>query len=194
MTTHKVKLSITDMVYTRLPFLIESVNNDEIISGFIIEVMSELEVCFKKGLNEFEGEDWDENQYNLTQKSIIADLVCVYILMLKMLSNVGGSGATEGSEEVAPAKFLKSAKAGSVEVEWEQFDLNKASLALSGKSFLESYKKSAARKAASLGCLIDITDEYGVMIQDALDTTTLPFRIVHFQSCGWGNDDIVERG
>lgn len=192
--TYSLQLGIIDMVYTRLPFLEKTTKNDTTVKALIVEVMFELEGCFKTGLFETTETEWGEDHYNILQRSIIADIVCCYVLIMQMLSNIGGVAASEGSEAIVASKFLKSAKAGSVEVEWEQFDLNKATLAMSGQSLLDRFKKSAITKAAGLGCIIDITDDASILITQSIMGTALPLKIVNFSNdCGCGGN-IPEQG
>lgn len=196
-TKHRIKHSITDMVFMRLPFLEITDNNKDLISMFILDVMFELDVCFRKKLLEADPalEEVDEGQYNFVQKSIIADIVCCYIILIKMLSNIGGvADQTGGGGGAEPQKFLKRAAAGSVNVEWEQFDLNKASLAMSGEKLLDRYRQNAIRKALTLGCIIDICDDCSLKAQLQVEGNIMPFKVVHFSNdCGCGGG-IPERG
>ena len=196
-TIHKVKHTITDMVFMRLPFLAITDNNKELISMFIVDVFFELDVCFRKGLLNADPalEEINEENYNFVQKSIIADIVCCYIILIKMMGNIGGvADRTGGNANIEPQKFLKRAEAGSVTVEWEQFDLNKASLAMSGEKLLDRYKKNAIRKALTLGCIIDICDDCSLQAKLQIEGNLMPFKVVSFDNdCGCGKG-IPERG
>lgn len=193
--SYSLNLTIPDMVFTRLPFLEKTEANNNLIKSLVVEVMFELEICFKTGLFESTELEWDESHYNVLQKSIIADIVCCYILIIKMLANIGGVASTETTTGSVAGKFLKSAKAGSVAVEWEQFDLNKATLAMTGESLLNRYRKGAISKAAKLGCVIDICDDCSMTVMQAIADNIAPFKIVNFPSSNCGCcGDVPERG
>lgn len=171
--------SIYQMVLNRLTFLADTTNNETLVSGFIFEVMWELEPCFKiraKTSPPADSNVGDEANYSVVQKSIIADLVSVYILVMQaasLSSGVIANGTT----------FLTMAKAGSVEVQYSQFDVTKsATLALNGASLITLYKSQASRKGVSIGCIIDITDAAGLMVQEYAQTQVQSFRT--FQSSG----------
>lgn len=192
--TYSLALSITDMVYTRLPFLEKTDTNKALIQSLTVEVMFDLDICFKTGILETEETEWSEDKYNVLQKSIIADIVCIYILLIQMLANIGGVASSNGSSGSPAPKFLKQAKAGSVEVQWEQFDLNKATLAMSGEKLLDRFKKSAINKALKMGCIIDICDDCSLIASKAIEDSVAPLKIVNFASdCGCGGS-IPEQG
>ena len=192
--TFTLSVSIIDMIFTRLPFLEKTEKNMTMVKSLIVEVMYELEPCFKTGLYETTEAEWGESNYKVHQRSVIADIVCCYILIIQMLANIGGTAPVDGVGGAVAGKFLKSAKAGSVEVEWEQFDLNKATLAMSGQSLLDRFRKSAINKASSMGCIIDITDEASIMLTMQVADNVMPLRVVNFSSdCGCGGQ-IPEQG
>lgn len=169
------------MVLNRIPFLADTDNNKALIGSFIYEVMWELNVCF--GLPE--EQIGNDDNYNTIQRSIIADITCLYILMMKMLANVGGDASNPGGP--VGGKYVSRTKAGSVEVEFKQFDLTKdAGLYSSGTGLFEMFKKSAIRKAAGLGCVIDICDDCSMTIQ-LLNAVPPPMIVVPDGSCcgGW---------
>jgi len=184
-----VDLTVYKMVKNRLPFLEDTTNNEELVSNFTLEVMHELGACFG-----VEPEDiGDEAKYTVLQKSIIADIVSVYILIIQMVANAGG--VSSSSETVTPGdkKVLTSATAGSVSVEWSQFNSKSgASLNMSGGDLLMKYKKSAIRKARTLGCLIDICDDCSIAVEIMMGYSAAPFIVVAGGGCGC--KDIPERG
>lgn len=183
-------LTIYVMVRNRLPFIEDTPVNETLISTFTLEVMYELEPCFKirydKTITPTPPEDWarvgDEQYYGLVQKQVVADIVSVYILIIQTLTNVAGGGV---SGDTPLTKYLKSAKAGSAEVTYEQFNVNN-SLLLSMKAadLLSLYKKSAIRKAMSLGCVFDFCDECSIEFTN--QTTPIPFMVVTNNGCGCG--------
>nr|DAQ15904.1 MAG TPA: hypothetical protein [Caudoviricetes sp.] len=185
---HYKDLTIYEMVLNRLPFLLDTDKNKNRVSEFTLEVMAELEVCFRIDKDLPQGHlsrVGDENYYSIIQRTIIADIVAVYIIMLQMMANLAGvadvgSGITANSN-----KFLSHAEAGSVNVSWEQFDINKASgLVLTGEKLLMLYKKSAIRKAHSIGCLIDICDDCTLAVELMMNHTLPTPRVIVSSDCG----------
>lgn len=177
------------MILNRLPILDDTPGNQTLCSNFILESMEQLEPCFKIGKDDPTLVGLEVN-YSITQQSIIADLVCLNILMIAAIESSGGN-ATDGTE--ALTTFLKKAKAGSVEVEWGPFDLkSNATLAMSAQSYFDYFKRNAKNKAMQLGCMIDICDDCSLkfLTQDV----GLPF--LHVGDCGCGNNGatIPEQG
>jgi len=150
-------LYIQEMVYNRLPFLARTDNNNTLISTYTYEVMLELEVCFQVDADLAEGEQsnvGNEAVYSMPQKVIIADVVAVEIIIMKIAGNMGGT-ATGDEDGTNQSKYLKKAKAGSVETEWDQFDVKKGgALTSSSDALLKMYQQSASRKSSLLGCTI----------------------------------------
>lgn len=178
-------LSIYTMVLNRLPIIADTEANCTLISSFILEVMHFMNNCFKLE----DSEIGLEINYSVMQQSIIADLVCLQVLLVAALETTGGN-STSGTE--AMNTFLKKAKAGSVEVEFGPFDTkNNATLAMGADSYFRMFKKNAINKSAQLGCLIDIDDEASVMFLHDQHIRH-PFRIV---SCDlYSRSRIIERG
>lgn len=158
-------LSIYQMVRNRLPFLEDSPANESIVSSFTLEAMYQLELCFK--VRFVEGvEDWsrvgDEANYSVMQRSIIADVVAVYVLSFTAALNANPAAGSQ-----ALGTFLSKAKAGSAEVEYDQFDIKKTSLmSLNAESLISTYKKSAINKGLQIGCLFDMCDDCSIMWLD----------------------------
>lgn len=189
-----IELYITQMVYNRLPFLAVTPANDEIISMFILEVMYELEMCFRVDENLPEGDPSNigkEEVYSMPQRAVIADVVAVNILVMKIAANMGGLavGAEDGTNN---SKFLSRTKAGSVEVEWEQFDTKKGGgLFSSAETLLKLYQSAASRKAGMLGCGI-CWDLAGMTISCGMYKEVAPFIVVS-HSCP-PHTNVIERG
>ena len=160
-----IELSIKDMVSVRLPFFADTPDNDEIRDALTIELMHELNVCYK-----IQDEDiGKEVAYTVTQRAIISDLVCFYILLGNTSSNMNSSAG-----EAQAGVFLKSTKAGSVAVEWSQLDSTKGgSMSMNAQSLMGRFKKSAMRKSHTLGCIIDICEDCSIAIS-FLMTKELP--------------------
>jgi len=165
---HNTELPVYRMVLNRLPFVVDTPSNVTLLSHFTLEVMNELEPCFKARIVPETGavvysRVGNEEHYSVLQRSVIADIVAMYILLLKATETSGGSTA-EGA--AAPlSTFLKKAKAGSVEVEYDQFKLKDSTiLAIGNEDLLGQLKAGAVRKAAQLGCIIDICDDCSINI------------------------------
>lgn len=163
----------------------ESVSNEQLVHDFFVEIAYELEPCFRVRFLPDGTEDWDrvgvEANYNIAQKTIIADLIAVYLLMMQSAVNMEG----DGSGSTAPAgTFLKRAKAGSAEVEWEQFSLKNgmAKMVVDTGNLMDRYKSSAARRLRNLGCILDICDD--CVGQAELLDSPKPFLIVSNCGCG----------
>lgn len=172
MANHQTSLDIFHMVFNRMPMIEDTPANRTIISNFALELMAELEPCFKvdSALTPPTTHIGDEQYYTLTQMTIVADLICCYILLIFMAQNSGGIN-TFGSGAGAPiGKFLKRTKAGSVEAEWEAIDIKSSvGMYIGGDKLLAMYKQSAIRKAYSIGCIIDICDSCTLLVSCALD-------------------------
>lgn len=154
-------LSIFKMVLNRLPFVEDTPNNRKVLSEYTLEVMNDLEGCFKVGVVDdipVEGRVGVETYYSVFQKSIISDILATNILVNKAISNVGGNNQTLPIEEVETT-YLKKVKAGSVEVEYDQVSLkDKMILAMDTSAMIARYREDAKRKLASIKCIYDTTD------------------------------------
>jgi hypothetical protein len=169
-------VSITQMVYNRLPFLdAESDANHTLISVFILEVMHELNGCLDKE------EVGNEEDYTEAEKSLIADVVSLYVIFLTSAQNSG----TANSSSSSLSKFLSAAKAGSAEVEYEQFDIKKAhTVSMGSESLINFLKGSINRKSSKLGCPFDVCDDCTLAF--GANGTLPPFIVVGDSDCGCG--------
>lgn len=166
MPNHNTSLSIYQMVLNRLTVLEDSPENTTLLSNFTLEYMYSLEPCFQvataKGtIAEDLTRIGDEDYYSIPQKSVIADLLAVMILTRNAATNsvVTGGGAATGTT------FLKKAKAGEAEVEYEQFKIKDGlSWYLNPESLINRYKKAAINTAALMGCVVDICDDCSVSL------------------------------
>lgn len=167
-TVHTQDLSITQMVLNRLTFVLANDNNYAIISSFIWEVCNQYETCLKVSIvtDPETGEVTvdvsrigDEQYYTVLQRSLIADIVCIY--MLEKISLQISSGLDENGLPINQSTFLSKAKAGSVEVEYTQFDSKKgaSSLSTTVSESLKLFRQSAFQKGIQAGCLLDICNE-----------------------------------
>lgn len=182
-------LLIYNMVRNRLPFILDIVANQTILSNFTWEIMNQLEICFR--IAEKVAPDnvvGQEGNYTALQQSIIADLVAVYVILMQAAGGwdfTTGLPATTGSA-ASTTTFLKKAKAGSVEVEYDQFDAGKGAgtTAIGNTSLLNFYKKNAINKAGQSGCIIDICDDCSLNVMNINMPTINPFIIVNACGCG----------
>lgn len=173
-TNHNTgSLDLFTMVFTRLPFLADTPENRTRISSFAVEIMNELEPCFKVDKEDPDPTHvGDEQYYSIAQLAVVADLIAVYILLVFMTLNIGGLGTMGGSTPTPAAltTFLKRTKAGSVEAEWEAFDVKSTTgMVIGGDKLLAVYKASAMRKARNLGCIIDICEDCSLAVSCVLD-------------------------
>lgn len=190
-TNHNdIQLSIHQMVFNRIPFLTQSQANADIISNFIVEVCSEIEPCLQVSWYDDDGNRietpitariGDESKYNVAQKSLIADLVAIYIL--QRIAGLNASGNTVGDDGTVTEgekTFLKKAVAGSVEVEYDQFDGKKASMQLAASDLLDQFRKTAFRKGRGMGCILDICADCLAAMQEELSNGAKPFIVLGF--------------
>jgi len=171
-------LYITEMVLARLPMLSNTQNNQDLISLFIFEVMSEMEVCFKVDEDLPEGDDsrvGNEEHYDMVRKMVTADIVSVYLLMRRSLMDTAGVAGAD-TDGVSNPRIITKSVAGSVEVEWEQLDIKKGGgMHASSAALINRYQDSATRKGAQIGCII-AWDE-GMTVACEINYT-LPIKVV----------------
>ena len=148
--------TIFEMVLNRLPFLENTLTNKNILSQITLELMFELEACFKVSTKNDDTIDTTrigkELYYSMLQKSILADMVSVSLLTVAALRTVGGD--KQAVTEIAPQlKYIKSVVAGSVEVQWDAIGIkDKSILAMNTEAFLIKYSADAKRKLIQIGC------------------------------------------
>lgn len=187
MADYTQDISIVQMVLDRLPIMENTEQNTDKIGRMIYEVMWELEPCFRiagTGENRDVSRIGKEVNYDIGRRSVIADVVSVYILLI--LSALA-TGVQDSEGNVTGSTFLKSAKAGSVEVSWEQFSMKDSNLlSIGGAGLMEMYKKSAMRKARNYGCIIDICGDCSLAIEILNQSPAPPFIVVEHgcTSCG----------
>ena len=186
-------LTVYQMVLNRLPFLVDNTGNKKLLSHFTLEVMNELEPCFRVRFNpDTNAEQFtrvgDEQFYSVLQRSVVADIVSMYIVLLKATETSAGDADTGVT---ASPTFMSKVKAGSVEVEYDQFKLKDSTLmAIETEALLSTFKKNAIRKAGQLGCVIDICDDCSInLLETAMHTTNIPaLRVSSWNSdCGCGD-------
>lgn len=183
---HNQDVSILDMVYMRLRGIItKNAETDSDISVYTLELMNELEVCLKKDKDLPEGQPTKvghEENYTIAEQSLIADMVS--ISMLQNLALQASQSASEGGSTTG--LFLKKAKAGSADVEYEQFDNRKGGgFSMSIGTVIGNLKKSAIRKGTKLGCALIYTEEGGweISCSDCLKPIPTPFIVTSKYQC-----------
>jgi hypothetical protein len=175
-------LSVYTMVRNRLPFILDNPANVTLISNYTLEVMWQLEPCFKiVGDPPVDANVGDEALYSVIQRSIVADIVSCYILMMMGAAMSGNAPNTNNPNSPT---FMKKVKAGSVEVEWDAMSAGAISLGMSSKDLLSSFKKSGINKAAQLGCIIDICDDCTTSARQAIENSIQSFVVFVDPSCG----------
>ncbi len=120
----------------------------------------------------------EEGLYTLKEKSLIADVVAINLLLNESVSILGGGSTAEGGSN-AP-RYVKKAKAGSVEAEFEQADLRKAAVDLrtDAKSLVDRLLANARAKACSFGFDLPFFRDY-----DCEPPTATPFIVGKFDRC-----------
>ncbi len=143
---NSVDYTIHSLVYNRIAFLLSNPSTDGLISNFIVETAYEAQPCFK-----VTGVVGVEGSYDKFQQSILADMVAV-----AMLKRIVAQNSQSVSTAGATGNFLKRAKAGSAEAEFEQIDVDKTvakdTLLIKASSLIDLYVGDIARKYGVLGC------------------------------------------
>lgn len=161
MTDHRKDISIYRMVLNRSQFIKNTPENEETISNYTLEIMYQLNYCFKID----EADIGNEDLYSINMRAIIADVICVYLLST-MSTNILAMNSINESEhlDIEKTKYIKTAKAGNVEVEYDQFDKSKNrvkidTLLIKLEALINLYTSDAKTKAAAYGCTISLFDD-----------------------------------
>jgi hypothetical protein len=140
------------------------------VTVYGVEIMSELEKCFKARYrkidtgsklmnldelpeNETLDNVTDEQFYRQVERSIISDLVCLQYTF---------SQVVKLSAAITPtnlAKYIKKAKADDAEVEYAGIEPKNVPFLVDALRLMKQFKGDAERKATTIGCVIDITDD-----------------------------------
>ena len=140
--------SIRQSVYNRLPFLVVSDPLSLVLDNFIYETMQELDTIFHVGATDPTQIGLEIN-YTPDQKSVIADIVAIYSIMITSAGNTASSTGSGGT-------YIKKAKAGSAEVDYGAFTTDDVGIYANANSLTEYYRKSAQRKARRMNFMFDI--------------------------------------
>lgn len=150
------ELTILKMVLNKLPFIENTEKNIDLLSELTFENMIEIESCFNIGTLPDGTYDisrvGQERLYSMYQKSIIADILCMNLLMNWALKTIGGDKQSSTQTE-ATIKYIKSVQAGSVNVGYDQISLkDKGILAVDTLTAIQNFKNSIDRKMTKIGC------------------------------------------
>lgn len=180
-------LSIYMIVRNRLPWIKDTPENEKVISNFTLEIMYQLNSCFKIE----EDKIGNEKNYTIIMQAIIADVICIFMLMSVMSGalSVGNEEKTDtGSGGTGQTgTFLKSAKAGSVEVEYAEYSSGSGSssssssymsLKLKAPEQIAMLKSDAMSKAGSIGCYLNIFDDGSLSVGCTCGDS--PFRVIPY--------------
>lgn len=174
-------ISIWQMVQDRLPFLEPDEATELIANRSTVELMYELNGCF--GIEEANVGNTDF--YNMMQKSLLGDLVAMKFLRRKFSE----SGSVSSSSSVGNI-FLKKAKAGSAEVEYDQGESTSSSSSgsssgLTIKVVYDELFADAKRKLVNMGCPLTVLcplEGTDALVDDST-VKALPF-ILSSGNCG----------
>lgn len=165
-------MTVEEVVKHNLSYLTSG--DDATITLFEYDAMVLCQACFKKLDSEL-GQEF-ESLYTPLQLSLLADLVTLKMLIKKVVDNSTTSTAQGGSL----GTYLKRAKAGSTEAEFDMPNVNNsAAVGLKTNDLLAYYKKEALLKAGMLGCNL------AAFLSDLLpDNTPWPYIVVPYTHCG----------
>ncbi len=177
---HSAYLDIFKMIRLRLPFVADTSENRDMVSSFVLEVMYEMETCFKVSVLDDGTEDetriGNELYYSIPQKSIIADIVSMLLLRRLAVYNVAGTSEQTTTQTPVGNKYIKTAEAGSVSVSYDLLKIdNTAYVALDTPRLLDILKSDIVRKLSKLGCIYDITESCELVA--CINNTELPLFI-----------------
>jgi len=137
--------SVNEMVKLLLPYL--TVTDDDAIELWKQVTFVLLQPCTLKVTPDLE----NEATYSLIQKALVADLVALQMLISKSIATTTGS-SSESVYNTAGATFLKKAKAGTAEAEFDLLSKNNYNLSQDAKDIYMGIVDLAKMKALALGC------------------------------------------
>lgn len=152
--------TVNALVKIRLPFL--KTSEDDTIELYKQEIFAMLATCTGKLTPDLE----DETTYNLLQKGLTSDLVALMMLVWKSVAVSTASDSTAPLQQVAT--FLKAAKAGSAEADFDMVSKNNFNISADFQTLYESIRKAGKNRAAMLGCfnltmLFDQVPQYTII-------------------------------
>lgn len=160
--------TIWELVKNRLPFLTDALK--PFGEDFKLEVFITLNDCFKK-----EGPDiGDEDKYEPIEKLMVADLVALLMLNRKML--VDSTGTVDTGDSSGSKTFLKKAKAGDAEAEFEAYAKEGFAFGMNTANLMAELKKSAVDRFSKYPC-------YSSMLDMVLSDMIVTFRASGSVSC-----------
>ena len=182
-----IDLTVVSVIQSKLPTSIY--DGDASMDSIIQDVYVELETCFRKRFyfdeNNIEIEDWervgDESKYNPIEKSIVADFSAWRFLIRKLIDETAKIGVS--LETSSGQRFVKKAKAGTTEAEFEQRDLRNNPMIVKISELAKQLKSDVMRKARNLGCIIDILEDGTWKIELETGSIELPLLNIR-ENCG----------
>jgi len=170
------------MLRNRLPFIKDTENNKQLLSELTLEIMWELEGCLKAsdpGTGILDNSRiGQEMYYNIPQKSVVADMLAVRLLVQQSIKSSSGYVDETGAAVASEKTFIKEGMAGSAKVVFDQFDVNtQAVSSLAMTSTLSNLQSEVVRKLRAFGCDYKIADDGLLYANDTDDISLIP-RIV----------------
>jgi hypothetical protein len=182
-----VDLTILSVIQSKLPTSI--FDADPAMDGIVQDVFVEMETCFRKRFyydaDNICQEDWarvgDVQYYNPIERSIIGDFASWRYLLRKLIDEASKVGLS--LETASGQRFIKKAKAGSAEAEFEQRDLRNNPMIVKIGELLRMLKEDVRRKARNIGCVIDINDDNAYTIEVEGGMMEFPLLMIR-ENCG----------
>lgn len=167
--------TIRQLVRNRLTFLKDS--DVPVIDTYILEAFALTQVCLGKEEPE-NPEQWNEEDYSLLERSFIADLVSYFMLIKKSIDQTSGSDTSVSDGNATIPTFLKKAKAGSAEVEFDSAYKNFSGFATDMKATAQLILDNGRTRAAQLGC----TGLY-LLFPEVIEFPVVPFKFSGNSCC-----------
>lgn len=133
-------------VYNRLPYLVNP-DEDTLIDNFTAELL----LMFQNPLDIDDADALDIENYPKCVKALMPDLVAMYMVMRQSVIGTEGDGTATGGL----ARYLKRAKAGEAETEWDLAKPEEAArFVTSAQDLIDRFRKQAQMKATN--CNIEL--------------------------------------
>jgi hypothetical protein len=178
-------MTVITLVKSRLLFVPDTPESTVILNSLSLEAMWNLEPCFKvrvvtdaMGMTILDDTRVGvEANYTYPQLSLIADIVA-YMALVRLSTEglITDPTVTQNGLQ----KFIAKAKAGSADIEWEQYDyqkLNGGASIVSIPKLMEIMKNSALSKMKNIGCGLSL---FGESLEDTCGCVPLPFVVKSF--------------
>ena len=131
--------------------------NEQLISRFILEMMTVVQSCYQIAPITNIG---DEQYYNDLQKIVLAELTAYYIVFWATVGNAqGGMNAGGNSNLPTVSRYIKTAGADGISTTWEYLNIKStAFLTMDAEKMMAQFKANAVCYGKQLGCQIVICD------------------------------------